>query len=56
MIKCVACLLSGRKNPLEAEYVVNGYSVCFDPDDESHWNAAANARNYHDLVMDARNS
>ena len=35
MIKCVACLLSGRKNPLEAEYVVNGYSVCFDPDDES---------------------
>lgn len=50
---CVVCLLSGAKEKLPAKFVVNGYSVCDDVDEE-HWHVAANASNYHDVVIASR--
>ena len=56
-MKCVVCLLSGRPTAevRDAEFIVNGFSICYDEDDEAHWNAAAmSGGEYHLLVMEAR--
>lgn len=50
---CVVCLLSGSQDKLPAKFVVNGYSVCDDVDEE-HWNVVASATSYHDVVMGSR--